>query len=78
MKRRWLALALSGLSWLAYVGSTSYLAKQDLIGALLVRHQPGAALLTAAVLGLRLFLILLAPGWLLWLAVAEAERRLSR
>lgn len=51
-----------------------YLARHDVIGELLVHQKLSVAALLATLLGVRLFLHLVAPGWLLWLVVARVLR----
>ena len=73
MKRVPLGVIICVLSWFSYLALSSVLAGQDVIAAL-SKRELGALLLVALVLGLRLFLILAAPGWLLWLVVERLER----
>ena len=77
MKRVLVVVGMCALSWLTHFGLARALAERDIIAALL-RQELGAVLLVALVLGLRLFLILVAPGWLLWLAVDLARSSSSR
>ena len=75
--RRTLAIAaLCIAAWLLQAGLAGYLSRHDVIAALLVQRDTTAAIIVASVLVLRLFLLLLAPGWLLWLVVAGVESRL--
>jgi hypothetical protein len=68
-----LSLILCLLAWLTYLGLSRYFAEHDLVATLLVQKSSGIGFLAAALLGLRLFLILLVPGWLLWLVVRSVE-----
>lgn len=78
MKRSLLVPAFCLGAWLAYLGVVRYLEERDVVGALLTHRELSAGLLTVLVLGLRSFLILLAPGLLLWLVVGRLERRFRR
>jgi hypothetical protein len=74
-----LVAALScALALLAQRALAGYLAGHDVIGELLVHQKLSVAALLAALLGLRLFLHLVAPGWLLWLLVTRVLRDANR
>jgi hypothetical protein len=78
MKRVVIVLAICAAASAAQAGLARYLAQHDVVAALLVERDPSAGALVAVVIALRLFLILLAPGWLLWLVVSRAERRFRK
>ncbi len=63
----WLkALVTVAVAWLAHAGLAGYLAEHDVVAALLVHRGVSAVLLIALLILLRLFLILVAPAWLLY------------
>lgn len=77
MKRAVVAFSVCALLWLISFAVGNQLARHDVIAGLL-RGELGAFGSVALALGLRLFLILLAPIWLVWLAIDALERRFTR
>jgi hypothetical protein len=58
----------TGLAW--------YLASGDVLAALIVRRDPGTGLALVVLLVLRVCLIGIAPGWLLYAGLVAGWRRL--
>ena len=76
--RGWLkALATIAVAWSVEWLLARWLVWQDVVTGLLVQRSLSTILQVALLLGLRLFLIWVAPAWLLWRVVSSVERRLS-
>ena len=74
----WLKVLVTlAVAWLGEWLLAGYLVGRDVIALLLVQRSLSALLLVALLLGLRLFLILVAPAWFLWRIVSWAERRVT-
>lgn len=72
MKRRAMAwLIATAPALLAELGAAHAVARRDVLAALLSHPDPHVLALLVVLLGTRLYLLLVAPGWLLFV-VAEA------
>ena len=76
--RGWLkALGTLAVAWFVEWVLARWLVWQDVVTGLLVQRSVSTVLQVTLLLGLRLFLILVAPAWLLWRVVSSVERALS-
>ena len=74
----WLkALGTVAVAWFVEWLLARWLVWQDAVTGLLVPRSLSTVSLVALLLVLRLFLIFVAPAWLLWRVVSAVERRFS-